>query len=47
MALVLIRQGNSADDAIDLIRKRRGSSALFNRKFAAWMRETDVELWRA
>ena len=47
MALVLIREGYSADDAIDLIRQRRGSSALCNRRFVAWLRETDIELWRA
>ena len=47
MALVLIREGYAPDDAIDLIRERRGSSALCNRSFEAWLRQVDVEDWRA
>ena len=47
MALVLIREGYTADDAIALIRKRRGSSALCNHRFEAWLRLVDAEEWRA
>jgi hypothetical protein len=47
MALVLIREGYTADDAIALIRMRRGSSALCNHQFVAWLRQTNVEMWRA
>jgi hypothetical protein len=37
------REGYTADDAIALIRKRRGSSALCNHQFVAWLRRADVE----
>ena len=47
MALVLIREGYTADDAIDLIRMRRGSAALCNHQFVDWLRQVDVEDWRA
>lgn len=47
MALVLIREGYTADEAIALIRLRRGSAALCNHQFVAWLRQVDVEAWRA
>lgn len=46
MALVLIREGYTAKDAIDLIRAKRAEMALCNHAFEAWLRETDPELWR-
>jgi protein-tyrosine phosphatase len=36
-ALVLIKQGFSAQSAIDLIRKHRGADALFNHNFVNWL----------
>ena len=36
-ALVLIKQGFSAQTAIDLIRKHRGEDALFNHNFVNWL----------
>jgi len=46
MALVLIRDGHTAADAIDLIRKKRSRHALSNFTFANWLLETNVEFWR-
>ena len=37
MALVLMRDGHSASDAIELIRSRRGDIALCNRTFEQWL----------
>ena len=46
-ALVLIRDGNSPEEAIDLIRSRRCSHALSNSIFERWLLEAaDVEFWR-
>ena len=36
-ALILIKDGMPATDAIDLIRKQRHSDALFNGNFVAWL----------
>ena len=47
MALVLIREGYTADDAIALIRKRRGSSVLCTRRFVAWRWQVGIEARRA
>lgn len=48
MALVLIRDGYSAADAIELIRSRRGGAALCNSTFERWLLESaDVDFWRA
>lgn len=41
------RQLPSSTDAIALIREQRGSSALCNHRFVAWLREVDVREWRA
>lgn len=37
MALVLMREGYSAQQAIDLIRKQRSKNALCNPRFVAWL----------
>jgi hypothetical protein len=46
MALVLIREGYTAEDAIDLIRTKRSKHALFNGRFEKWLKEASVEAWR-
>jgi hypothetical protein len=46
MALVLIRDGLSADEAIDLMRSKRGMAVLANSHFVQWLRDIDVETWR-
>ena len=46
MALVLIREGYTAEDAINLIREKRSKHALFNGRFEKWLREASVEEWR-
>jgi protein-tyrosine phosphatase len=49
MALVLIRDGYSVEDAIDLIREKRCPEALCNRTFTRWLREEvgeNLEFWR-
>lgn len=46
-ALILIRHGFSAVEAIELIRTKRGANALFNSAFRDWLRSQDVEFWRA
>ena len=45
-ALVLVRSGYSPQDAIELIRKRRNSLALFNRQFVKFLMSLDAEKWR-
>lgn len=45
-ALVLIRDGMSARDAIDLIRKKRSSYALCNRQFEQFLLSQDPDAWR-
>ena len=37
-ALVLMLDGYTADEAIDLIRERRSPDALFNTDFVRWLR---------
>lgn len=49
MALVLIRDGYSVEDAIDLIREKRCPEALCNSTFTRWLREEvgeNLEFWR-
>jgi hypothetical protein len=47
-ALVLIRDGFSAAEAIDLIREGRGSAALCNNTFERWLlNQADLGFWRA
>jgi protein-tyrosine phosphatase len=46
MALVLIREGYTAEDAINLIRANRSKHALFNGRFEKWLKEASVEAWR-
>ena len=46
MALVLIREGYTAQEAIDLIRTKRSKHALFNGRFEKWLSEVDVSAWR-
>ena len=46
-ALILIRDGMSAADAIDLIRERRSPDALFNLDFVSWLLKVDPTEWRA
>jgi hypothetical protein len=48
MALVLIREGYSPAEAIDLIRQQRGPDALFNERFVSWLcNQADLDYWRA
>lgn len=47
MALVLIRDGYSPAEAIQLIRTQRGNAALCNKTFDRWLLQTDVECWRS
>jgi hypothetical protein len=46
MALVLIREGYTASEAIDLIREKRSRHALSNSHFVVWLLEANVEFWR-
>jgi hypothetical protein len=46
MALVLIREGYTAQEAIELIRSKRSKHALFNGRFADWLQKVDVLEWR-
>lgn len=46
-ALVLIREGFTASEAIEMIRDRRSPSALFNQEFVNWLLDLDVAEWRA
>lgn len=46
LALVLIREGYTADEAINLIRTKRSKHALFNGRFENWLKEASVEDWR-
>jgi len=47
MALVLIRDGLSAEEAIALIRAKRSQYALCNQTFVAWLLDLDVTAVRA
>jgi len=46
MALMLIREGYAAEDAIDLMRKMRGEAVLTNKHFESWLRQLEVSDWR-
>jgi protein-tyrosine phosphatase len=46
MALVLIREGLTAEEAIFKIRDKRSHNALCNTTFAKWLMNTDPEFWR-
>lgn len=46
MALMLIREGYAAEDAIDLMRKMRGEAVLTNRHFETWLKQLEVAEWR-
>jgi protein tyrosine phosphatase len=45
-ALVLIREGMDAREAIDLIRKTRSDQALCNRSFEKFLIEQDPKVWQ-
>jgi protein-tyrosine phosphatase len=45
-ALVLIREGYSARDAIDMQRKRRSEWVLCNEHFERWLLKTDANDWK-
>ena len=46
MALMLIREGYSAEDAIKLMRGQRGQAVLANKHFENWLKQVDVSVWR-
>ncbi len=47
MALVLIREGYTPEQAVELIRQNRGDIALCNDTFVRWLTlRADVEFWR-
>jgi hypothetical protein len=46
MALMLIRDGYSAEDAITLMRNRRGQAVLTNTHFETWLKQLDINEWR-
>ena len=47
MALVLIREGYSPQEAVDLIRATRGDDALFNQRFVNWLNnDANLSYWR-
>lgn len=46
MALMLIREGYSPEDAIDLMRHKRGEAVLANQHFERWLMGLDVSGWR-
>lgn len=46
MALMLIRDGYSAEDAITLMRNRRGQAVLTNTHFENWLKQLKVSDWR-
>lgn len=45
-ALILIRDGMSAEDAIALIQKKRSPNALCNGTFRKWLMEQDPKAWQ-
>lgn len=45
-ALVLMRDGYTALEAIELIREKRSKNALCNKNFVYWLRNENVENWR-
>jgi len=46
MALMLIREGYSAEDAINLMREKRGRAVLTNKHFENWLKQLSVADWR-
>jgi hypothetical protein len=44
---VLMIDGYTAQDAIDLMRAKRHDKVLFNPHFVAWLLAQDLEFWRA
>ena len=47
MALVLIRDGHTPEQAVELIRQNRGEIALCNDIFVRWLtKRADVDFWR-
>lgn len=46
MALMLIREGYTAEDAINLMRTKRGEAVLANKHFEAWLKDVKVSDWR-
>lgn len=46
MALMLIREGYSAEDAINLMRTKRGEAVLANKHFERWLKDVKVSDWR-
>jgi hypothetical protein len=46
MALMMIREGYAPEDAINLMRGKRGQAVLANKHFEKWLIELDVEGWR-
>lgn len=46
MALILIREGYSAQGAIDLMRAKRGEAVLTNKHFESWLKDLKVADWR-
>ena len=48
MALVLVREGYSPEEAVALIRETRGEDALCNYRFVRWLtNEANLGFWRA
>jgi protein-tyrosine phosphatase len=45
-ALVLIREGYTPVEAVNLIRDNRSEIALFNRTFEQWILKQDVKFWQ-
>ena len=46
-ALVLMIEGYTAQEAIDIMRAKRHDKVLFNPHFVAWLLNQDLEFWRA
>ena len=46
MALMLIREGYSPENAIDLMRHKRGEAVLANQHFERWLMGLDASAWR-
>ena len=47
MALVLIRDGHTPEQAVELIRQNRGDIALCNDTFVRWLtKQADLDFWR-
>ncbi len=46
MALILIREGYSAEDSISLMRGKRARAVLANKHFENWLKQLNVSDWR-